>query len=397
MRSLLLCLMAALWFSPSHSASAAPATADAMDPGKKVVGYYIGWARDARSFPPEKIDASKLTHINYAFANIVDGKVTMGDPVADVANFAGLRALKKANPKLKLLVSVGGWNWSKHFSDVALTPVSRKLFADSAVDYLQTHQIDGVDLDWEFPVGGGAEGNSARPEDKQNFTLLLQAVRDALDAAGKKTRTHYLLTIASSPGPDFVKNTELLKVANTVDWINIMGYDFHGTFSRRSGPNAPLFADPADDLQGSTSVLNVSGGVAGHIQAGVPLNKIVLGMPFYGYVWKGCANAMHGEYQTCTGPAKGTWEDGSLEYSDIAANYLNKPGFTRYWNAATKTPSLWNPDGGIYIAYDDAESIGLKLDYVVQQKLGGVMIWELTTDRNRSLLTPIATKMLGAP
>lgn len=397
MRSLLLCLMAALWFSPSHSASTAPATADAIDPGKKVVGYYIGWARDARSFPPEKIDASKLTHINYAFANIVDGKVTMGDPVTDVANLAGLRALKKANPKLKLLVSVGGWNWSKHFSDVALTPASRKLFADSAVDYLQTHQIDGVDLDWEFPVGGGAEGNSARPEDKQNFTLLLQAVRHALDAAGKKTRTHYLLTIASSPGPDFVKNTELLKVANTVDWINIMGYDFHGTFSKRSGPNAPLFADPADALQGGASVLNVSGGVAGHIKAGIPLNKIVLGMPFYGYVWQGCTNAMQGEYQTCTGPAKGTWEDGSLEYSDIAANYLNKPDFTRYWNAATKTPSLWNPDGGIYIAYDDAESIGLKLDYVVQQKLGGVMIWELTTDRNRSLLTPIATKMLGAP
>jgi chitinase len=361
---------------------------------RKVVGYYIGWARTARNFPPEKIDARKLTHINYAFANIEAGRVVLGDPATDRANLADLRDLKVNNPALKILVSVGGWNWSKHFSDVALTEISRKKFAQSAVEYVQTHQIDGVDLDWEFPVAGGDAGNSARPEDKQNFTLLLRAVRHALDSAGKQRGTHYLLTIASSPGPDFVKNTELRDVARTVDWINIMGYDFHGPFGKRSGPNAPLYMDPTDDLNPAPSTRHVSGGVAGHLAAGVPAHKIVLGVPFYGYVWQGCTHGNQGQYQNCAGSAKGTWEEGSLEYSDIVQNYLNKPGFTRYWNAATKTPSLWNPKGGIFITYDDPESIGYKLDYLEQQGLGGVMIWELTTDRDLSLLAPIAKRLL---
>lgn len=385
MRALLLGLLAASLVTSTHAAPAA---------GNKVVGYYIAWARDARSFPPEKIDAKKLTHINYAFANIVDGKVAVGYPDVDAKNFEGLRALKKANPKLKLLVSVGGWAWSKHFSDIALTDASRTLFANSAVDYMRSFQLDGVDIDWEFPVSGGDPGNSARPEDKRNFTLLLQSLRKALDAAGKKTKTHYLLTIATNPGPDYLRNTELGDVAKTVDWINVMGYDYHGPWGKRAGPLAPLWADGKDDTQTSTSGKFVAAGIDGHIKAGVPLKKIVLGVPFYGYVWKGCPDAMHGEYQTCTGPAKGTWEEGSLEYADIVANYLNKPGFTRYWNDATKTPSLYNPESGTYITYDDAESMAHKLDYVVQKKLGGVMIWELTTDRQRALLTPIAKKLL---
>jgi chitinase len=376
----------------ADAATSEPAARSA--PAKKVVGYYIGWAREARNFPPEKIDARSLTHINYAFANVAQGRVVLGDPVTDKANLADLRALKAVNPQLKILVSVGGWNWSKHFSDVALTTKSRQLFANSAVDYVQTHRIDGVDLDWEFPVAGGDAGNSARPEDKQNFTLLLRAVRHALDGAGKRRGVRYLLTIASSPGPDFVKNTELSAVAQTVDWINIMGYDFHGTFGKRSGPNAPLYADPTDDANPVPSVRHVSGGVEGHIAAGVPRSKIVLGIPFYGYVWRGCAPINNGQYQTCAGPAKGTWEDGSLEYSDIVSNYLTQPGFSRHWNDATKTPSLWNPTGGIFITYDDAESIGYKLDFIEQQRLGGAMVWELTTDRERSLLTPIARRLL---
>ncbi len=385
MRALLLGLLAASLFTSIYAAPAA---------GNKVVGYYIAWARDARSFPPEKIDAKKLTHINYAFANIADGKVVVGYPDVDAKNFEGLRALKKTNPKLKLLVSVGGWAWSKHFSDVALTEASRTVFAESAVAYMQLFQLDGVDIDWEFPVGGGDPGNSARPEDKRNFTLLLQAIRQALDAAGKKAKTHYLLTIASNPGPDYLRNTELGEVAKTVDWINVMGYDYHGPWGKRAGPLAPLWADAKDDTQTATSGRFVAAGIEGHIKAGVPLNKIVLGVPFYGYVWKGCADVMHGEYQTCAGPAKGTWEEGSLEYADIVANYLGKPGFIRTWNDAIKTPSLYNPESGTYITYDDPESMGHKLDYVVKQKLGGVMIWELTTDRERALLTQIAKKLL---
>ena len=388
MRALLLCLLAALSALPTAQA------AQPAEPDYKVVGYYIAWGRYGREFAPDKIDAAKLTHINYAFANIQDGKVVLGDPTGDVANFKALHELKKVNPKLKVLVSVGGWSWSKYFSDVALTAKSRKVFADSAVDYMQTHKLDGVDIDWEFPVSGGDPGNVTRPEDKRNFTLLLQALRQSLDVAGKKAKTHYLLTIATNPGPTFVQNTELDKVAKTVDWINLMGYDFHGSFGKKAGPNAPLFADPQNSDTPNAAVLNAHGGMQGHLKAGVPAHKLVLGVPFYGYSWKGCPPAQNGQYQTCAGPAKGTWEDGALDYWDIAANYVGKGGFVRTWNEATKTPSLWNPDGGIYITYDDPQSMGHKIDYVKQHKFGGIMIWELTSDRERALLKPIADALL---
>jgi chitinase len=406
--------------------------------GYKAVAYYTSWSTYKRNYQVTAIPASKITHINYAFAdicwngihgnsdptgpnpntwtcqdekanpiNVPNGTIVIGDVFADATksftgdvynqplkgNFNQLNKLKQANPNLKTIISVGGWSWSNRFSDVAADPIIRSTFAKSAVDFLRKYGFDGIDLDWEYPVADGLAGNSYRPEDKTNYTLLLQAIRQELDAAGAQDLgKHYLLTIAAGAGTNYMNNTELDKIAQTVDWINLMTYDYHGGFEPRSGHNAPLYFDSNDSLAANSS-FNVDASVTGFLAHGVPGNKLVMGVPFYGRGWDGCANINNGQYQTCTGASRaGTWEGGVFDFSDLEANYININGKIRYWNDITKTPFLFN-DRGQFISYDDAESMKFKTDYIKSKGLAGSMIWELSADRNQTLLNVISTQL----
>ncbi|WP_043647631.1 glycoside hydrolase family 18 protein [Chitinilyticum litopenaei] len=373
--------------------------AHAADPDYKIVGYTISWGAYGRAYMPEDVDPHKLTHINFAFANIENGKVVVGDGNVDTSgknNFRQLRSLKKKNPKLKTLISVGGWTWSKHFSDVALTAESRKKFADSAVEFIRDYQFDGVDIDWEFPVTGGNAGNIERPEDKQNYTLLMTALREALDKAGVADKRSYLLTTAIGPGERWIKNTEMGKVAKVVDFMNLMAYDYNGGWNKFSGHLAPLYNDPAYTREGALPSNNISTVVDMLIKEGVPSDKIVLGIPFYGYSWKGCKPEKNGEYQDCAGKGRGSWEDGNLDYSHIEKKLVNQDGFTRYWNDVSKVPYLFNPKNGEFVSYEDKQSLAIKLDYLKAKKLGGAMIWELSGDRKETLLNQIGTALLPA-
>ncbi|WP_375540964.1 glycosyl hydrolase family 18 protein [Paenibacillus tyrfis] len=409
----------------------------------KIVGYYPSWGANTtgRNYQVNEMDVSKVTHINYAFADICwngihgnpdptgpnpntwpcqdevgnisvpNGTIVLGDPWIDVqksypgdtwdepikGNFKQLWKLKQANPNLQTIISVGGWTWSNRFSDVAAGADTRENFANSAVNFLRKYKFDGVDLDWEYPVNGGLAGNSRRAEDKQNFTLLLQKVREKLDAAGIVDGKHYLLTIASGASPSYVQNTELDKIAQTVDWINIMTYDFNGGWQTISGHNSPLYNDPAAVAAGlpNAAKFNVEAGVQGHLDAGVPANKIVVGMPFYGRGWSGCAATGNGQYQHCTGIPKGTWEQGNFDFYDLETNYINKNGYTRYWNDVAKVPYLFNPSGGTFISYDDVESFGYKAAFVKSKGLGGAMFWEFSGDRNKTLLSKLHGALQG--
>jgi chitinase len=358
-----------------------------------VAGYYISWGAYGRNYTPRDIDATKFTHIMYAFANINKGEVTLGDPAADPRNLAELRQLKSKNDRLKILIAVGGWAGSKHFSDAAATAEGRKGFADSAVAFLRDHGFDGIDLDWEYPVAGGREDNARRPEDRENFTLLLQALRAALNTAGEADGKRYVLTIAAGGSDEYVANTELEKIAQIVDWLGLMSYDFAGPWSKTSGHNAPLFADPANPLP--EVVRNtVSAAVLRHLDAGVPPEKLLLGLPLYGRTWGGCDPRHDGEYQECAGPAKGTWDDGVVNYQDIAANYLTNRAFVRHFNQVAKVPFLFGATSGQFISYDDAESFRYKIEFLKERRLGGVMYWEITADREGSLLDLIARELL---
>ena len=160
----------------------------------EVVGYYAGWSA-YQGFTPDQIPAEELTQINYAFAQIDpdSGTILLENTAQDKKNLAALRKLRTRNPQLKLLISVGGWSDSKYFSDVASTKARRETFAASCAAFVSEHGLDGVDLDWEYPVSGGAPGTIHRPADKENFTLLLQELRTQLDRQGRRDGKTYSL------------------------------------------------------------------------------------------------------------------------------------------------------------------------------------------------------------
>ncbi len=369
-------------YSRSRLASPTTAIAPKKSPpetqqGKRIVGYYAAWASYS-GFTPDKIDASRLTHINYAFARISnDLKITMGYPDRDPLNFKMLNDLKKKNPNLKTLISVGGWTWSGRFSDAALTSASREVFADSCVAFIKKHGFDGVDIDWEYPVGGGLAGNGNRASDKQNFTLLLKTLREKLDAQSAADGKQYLLTIAAGAGSSYARNTELSKLHVYLDYATIMTYDLHGTWDRYTDLLAPLYSnsDPSPQYKAS-----VDSSIKIWNNASFPAEKLVLGIPFYGYLYSTTDNKNDGLYQR--------FSDGkSIAYHKIAKDYLNKNGFSRYFHKQSKVPWLFN--GSVYITYEDAESIGYKAAYVKDSGLGGAMIWELSQDYDGILLNSL--------
>jgi chitinase len=372
----------------------------------KVVGYFAEWSVYDRNYHVKDIPAARLTHLNYGFAKIVDGECTVFDPFAALekeypggkdakGNFNQLRLLKSRHPHLKTLISVGGWTLSGPFSDVALTAASRAKFAKSCVAFVRKHGFDGVDVDWEYPAGGGLQANKTRPEDTANYTLLLAELRKHLNAAGKDDGKGYLLTIAAPAGPRVIENLELGKLAGIIDWFNLMAYDFHGSWDERTNFNAPLFAakeDPArDDL---SRRLNVDAAVRAYLDAKVPAEKLVLGVPFFGRGWSGVKFANNGLYQPHKGLPKGTWEEGVFDYKDLAKNYAGK--FARHWHDGAKVPWLFDLAKGVMISYDDPESMRLKGDYAREKKLGGVMCWELSADDAKgSLLGALREGMIG--
>ena len=276
-----LCASVSLWFNSSaFAASAQP----------RVVGYFAEWT----DYCADQIPADKLTHINYAFGVIKDGQCALQKREAAEAKLAGMRKLKQAHPKLQTLISIGGWIDSGPFSDTALTDQTRKTFAKSCVEFLRKYDLDGVDIDWEFPGGGGYEKEEFRKQDTQNFTALLQELRRQLDDAGLADHKHYLLTIAAPAGGTHLKNIELAKVHPLLDFLNVMAYDFAGSWSEKTNFNAPLFSPP-DDPAGPSN--NGDAAMKAYLAGGVPPDKIVLGVPFYARAWTGVADVNHGLYQ----------------------------------------------------------------------------------------------------
>ncbi|MCB9594650.1 MAG: glycoside hydrolase family 18 protein [Sandaracinaceae bacterium] len=361
----------------------------------RVVGYFTAWGVYGRDFHVDDVDAARLTHINYAFANVsASGECVLGDPYADTertydgdawddplrGSFRRLQLLKERHPHLRTLISVGGWTWSTHFSDVALTEESRRRFASSCVDFMARYGFDGVDIDWEYPVGGGLEGNGNRPEDRHNYTLLLEELRRQLDARGEADGQRYLLTIAAPAGPSIIEHLELAALGGILDWINLMAYDLNGAWSEQTAFNAPMHTYEGDR---SPAGFEVDAAVRAYLDGGVPPDRLVLGVPFYGRSFAG-ATAGDGLGVAFSGAGEGTWERGVVDWDDIATNYL--PRMTRRWHEAAQVPWLHDPTTGLFISYDDPESLRIKRDYARGLGLGGVMVWELSADDDASTL-----------
>lgn len=368
---------------------------------KEVVGYYPGWQWYDRGklVNPETIDYSKYSIINYAFLYPnADGSIAITDPWGDknlllgTINWSvspagydsqydlGNPAYHNPNTSLiyhahqnntPVLISLGGWTLSNDFPGVAADPVKRSNFAHWCNKLIRTYHIDGIDIDWEYP--GFAEHNGT-PADKENFTLLIKEVRDSLDAIENEMGKELMLTAAFSADPAKMESIEWDEIVPEMDLINLMSYDLFGAFSDATNHNSPLYA-PA---QGEPT-FNCDHAVQKLLNDyNVPSEKITLGVAFYGRSAK--TNDPIGLH---VGPITGAdiqtfaADEGTPLYYNIEAVMSQ---FDYYWDEQAQVPYLLNPSTNTFVSYDDTTSIRLKGEYIVNEQLGGAIIWEITGD-----------------
>ncbi|APU43673.1 glycoside hydrolase family 18 protein [Streptomyces sp. TN58] len=403
----------------------------------KKVGYFTQWGVYGRDFQVRDLEANgsagKLTHINYAFGNVsADGRCFTGnvpgeadawadyarpldaadsvDGVADTVdqplagNFNQLRELKAKHPGLKVLISLGGWSWSTHFSDAALTPASRKAFVASCIDlYIKgdlpqdgtrggagaaAGVFDGIDLDWEWPGSAGDTDTTYRPEDKRNFTELVKEFRTQLDAYARsqKRRTKYELTAFVPTAPAKIDaGFDVRRIMRDLDFVNLQGYDFHVSGEPRTAQQSALYA------RGDFSV---HGTVEAWKRRGAPAHKLVVGMPFYGQGWTGVSGGGDGMGQPAAGPAPATWAAGYEDYK--ALKKLAESGAYQV-HRDRRGGHAWLFDGTTLWTYDDPWVLRAKADYVREHRLGGAMFWSLDADTaDGELMTAVERGLRGS-
>lgn len=345
-----------------------------------IIGYVGGY--DGNVVETDKIDARRLSHINYAFVDIKDNLAWLHNEKTDTINFRKLNELKKANPDLKILISVGGWTWSKHFSDATLTDELTQKFAKSSVDIVEKHNLDGVDIDWEYP-GMKGDNNTYRPEDGKNYTNLFRHLREQLDALGKKTGKDYFVTTAIGGSREFLQHTEMEVAQKYLDYINLMSYDFDNTYDNMSSHHQNLYAPENRPYLYSADLT-----VQNLKKVGVDLSKVVMGFGFYGKGKIVASTDNNGLYQIPVKPKSGGG------YSYIKDSLVNKKGYVRYWDEESKAPYLFNKEEKHFITYDDEESVKLKSDYIKKHGLAGAMFWTYFSDPKLYLLKAL-NKELG--
>ncbi|MBB5938707.1 glycosyl hydrolase family 18 protein [Streptomyces zagrosensis] len=431
-------------------------TDDLAGSGKHLnVGYFVQWGIYGRQYFVKNLEtsgaAAKLDVINYAFENLDPTNLTClagvtkgtttnpqdpdqgtgaGDADADYArpmsaaqsvdgvaddgwgklrgNFNQIKKLKAKHPHLKVVASLGGWTFSKFFSDAAATPASREKLVKSCIDVWIKGNLpvyngaggpgtgagvfDGIDLDWEWPGSpDGHPGNHYSPKDKENLTALLAEFRKQLDATGGERK---LLTAFTPADPVKVEQGwDLSKIFNYLDFANIQGYDFHGSGSdnswepNRTGHQGNLYTDTDDPYPTHFSIENA---LKIYTDAGVNPRKLTIGFPFYGRGWQGVAEGgKRGEWQSATGAAPGQFaeEAGIRGYQNMLASV---PNMTIHHDEQSISTSGYTGPGGQWWSFDDAWSIGKKTAWIKSKNLLGAMIWEMSGDTpNGSLMTAI--------
>ena len=386
-------------------------TAFADDDGHKVVGgYFEEWSIYFASFNIANLQSSgvadKLTHLTYAFGGVSNTGCFIADSWADYqspylptitgryagplyGNFAALQQLKQLHPNLRVLISLAG---APGFAAAAATDASRQAFVASCVDLFITGNVapgisaagvfDGIDVDWEFPAAS----------DTSNATLLMREFRKQLDALGRANHRHYLLTMFGPAGEQNFSNIELAKVARTLDFYNVQGYDFHGTWETSTNHASPLFDSPQDPSQADNFNINYT--IAAYLRAGVPARKLVLGIPLYGRGWTGVPDVHHGLYQTSTAAAPFAPADflqtlGVETYLTLST--ATTAGYQRFFDRRRIAAWLYDTATQTFWSYDDPTTVRLKTIYVNRGGLGGAFVWALKDDDvNATLIKTMA-------
>jgi GH18 family chitinase len=355
---------------------------------KEVIGGYQSW--NWQKFPellnPQNIPYEKLTILNYSFFYpLEDGEIVGMDPVADLyllkgeseslPNGASIIDLAKKH-NTKVILSIGGWETSNNFPQVAADTKKRANFAHWCVKHIKNYGFNGIDIDWEFP---GYKSHKGTPQDRVNFTILLQEVRDSLSALGNKTKQEYLLTASLPAAEVHLLDIEVEKLSSIVDYINIMTYDLHGSWGKVSNHNSALFAPKVGDSgrcgDGAFRLY--------HEKHNVPANKITLCATFFGYSYKNCSE-IYGEHE---GPDTTLFKPGQdILYRDIAEKM---DLFESHWDSGAQAPYLTSNETSTLISLDDEKSVTLKSEYIINNNGGGIIIWPLMGDYLDNGKTPL--------
>jgi chitinase len=324
------------------------------------------------------VHASKLNVINYAFVNVKNNRAFLTNLKTDTINFRYLLSLKKANPELKVVISIGGWAWSRNFSDAVLSDTSRQAFVASAIVLVRKYHLDGIDIDWEYPGMLGA-GNIYRDSDKHNYTLMFRDLRHGLDSVEHETGKKMLLSAAVGGFKNFLLHTEMDKVAQYLNYVNLMTYDYsHGDSIAIHHTNLSASKQYSSNEYAASAVTDFEA-------AGVPASKLVMGIAFYGHSFKVIDNNQHGLGIKVVG---GRIQLGG-GYTFIKDSLVNQKGFKYYKDKNANAPYLYNADTNQFISFDDEWSVKNKCRYVRENDMAGVMFWEYANDKKEYLLDEI--------
>lgn len=353
-----------------------------VDKDYKVSAYLPIWS----DWTSQSIKFDKLTNIYIAFADIDGaGKVGFKNPniKSEQEILNKIKKLRADYPKIKISLAIGGYK-AEGFSDAALTKSSREVFCDSVAKLVQSYNLDGVDIDWEFPGIGPEGGIKSRKEDKENFTLLLSDLKKSLNNIEIKNKKKYELSFAQTVMRYGIENIETEKVNRLVDYINVMSYDYTGVWSNTTGHNANLHKSGGNENQ-----LSTDDSIRSLLKAGFSKRKLILGIPAYGYAWEGVENANNGLYQKSEKAVDFLKEDLSLR--GIKTRFAEKNGYKSFWDDKAKSSYLYN--GDIFITYESIKSVAFKMDYIKKNGLGGAMIWECSQDNNGELTNYIYDRL----
>lgn len=343
----------------------------------QVIGYLPSWI----NWELKDIDAKKLTTVKFSFLEIKDGEVAMGKNSSKYTfeeNLIKLQYLKRENPKLQLIISVGGWGVDG-FSEAAMTEESRYTFAKSIANFLEQYNFDGVDIDWEFPVHGGWGAIKSSPQDRENFVLLIEEIRNQLNILEQNNNKYYTLSVAVGVGPWVARGVDFKAMELNVDYFGIMSYNLSGTWSKRTESHVNLYKGKSD--------WSTNDAVETILSTGVNPNLLVLGIAFYGRPQGAVeGDSKDGLYQKF----QGNGGKNSATYKYIKENYLINKDYKVFFNKETKSTHIYNKKEGLFVSYHDPKSIKELVKYVKKNNLAGVLIWEITQDdKDKTLLKSI--------
>ena len=345
------CLLATALFiltlSRPLSAQSAPSA------HKRLLGYYPAWSKyNTPPYTADQIPYSKLTHIAHAFVLLT----AKADGTLDIpAGTIEPALIKKAHAAgVKVLISIGGGDGIQgpRFNKMAKSETDRQAFVENIHHFLTKYGYDGVDIDWEVP----------NPPDRANCTTLMQELRNELPSP-------WLISMAVTADPrNYGQGLDIPALAPLLDFMNVMTYDFYGTWSGATGLVSPLFQDPADPQQAGS--VKTSMDLYAN-QYGVPITKLNIGTPFYGYEWDG-VDMLWAQCSACA--------SSSQNYAPYIKQRINHQGWTWNLDGTAKAPYLVNSTIPGLITYDGPASTARKIHYVKKQGFGGVFMWELSAD-----------------